>query len=307
MARPGVTYLEVSNAAQQLVAAGKYPTIETIRIVLGTGSNSTLGAHLRNWKAAQDQTQQIATKENIPTELIASLKGVWELVMGQSEDKIQAIQSQTEHEVKELKHEIERLQHDNNHWQQQFRQLKHEKENLANENSAIEQFLANSKIELVALSEKLSGSETQNQEKQAQIDSLNKQNQQIQANLEHYRAAALEQRLSDQLRAEQQQKQLEATIKQSSAWQQKNHELNLEYNSLRLQQETTIQRLNQVSSELISKKQEQENWQTQYNDLQLKLDKQNTSMIQLQTRHALLSQQCATVSAWTVQAARIIW
>ena len=98
MARPGVTYLDVSNAAQQLVAAGRTPTIETIRIALGTGSNSTLGAHLRTWKEKQDQTQQIATKENIPQELISVLKGLWERVMNQSEDKIQAIQQETQQE-----------------------------------------------------------------------------------------------------------------------------------------------------------------------------------------------------------------
>ena len=107
MARPGVTYLEVSNAAQQLLAAGRIPTIETIRIRLGTGSNSTLGAHLRTWKAKQDQTQHIATKENIPEELIATLKGLWEQVINQSEDKIQAIQLETQQELVKLKQVIE--------------------------------------------------------------------------------------------------------------------------------------------------------------------------------------------------------
>ena len=71
MARPGVTYHEVSIIAQRLIAAGKNPTIDAIRIELGTGSNSTLGAHLRTFKERQTQTQQLATKENIPEELIA--------------------------------------------------------------------------------------------------------------------------------------------------------------------------------------------------------------------------------------------
>ena len=93
MAKPGVTYLEVSNAAQQLAASGKVPTIEAIRIALGTGSNSTLGTHLRTWKASQSQTQRVATKENLPEELVATMKGLWELVMNQSEEKIQTIQT----------------------------------------------------------------------------------------------------------------------------------------------------------------------------------------------------------------------
>lgn len=53
MARPGVTYHEVSIIAQRLIAAGKNPTIDAIRIELGTGSNSTLGTHLRIFKERQ--------------------------------------------------------------------------------------------------------------------------------------------------------------------------------------------------------------------------------------------------------------
>ncbi len=102
MARPGVTYLDVANAAQQLIAAGRAPTIESVRIALGTGSNSTLGNHLRTWKSKQDQTQQTATKENIPEELIAALKGVWERVMDQSEAKIQTIHQDTQQELMTL-------------------------------------------------------------------------------------------------------------------------------------------------------------------------------------------------------------
>src|SRR5438105_8090484 len=96
MARPGVTYLDVSHVAQQLVAAGRTPTIETIRIALGTGSNSILGSHLRTWKSKQDQTQQIAIKENIHEELISVLKGIWERVINQSEDRIQWIHQETQ-------------------------------------------------------------------------------------------------------------------------------------------------------------------------------------------------------------------
>lgn len=102
MARLGVTYLDVSNAIKQLVVAGRMPTIEAIRIELGTGSNSTLGAHLKTWKSRQDQTQQIATKENIPEELIAALKGVWERVMNQFEDRIQTIEQETQQALIQL-------------------------------------------------------------------------------------------------------------------------------------------------------------------------------------------------------------
>jgi hypothetical protein len=78
MARTGVTYHDVAIAAQQLIASGKNPTIGNIRIALGTGSNSTLGTHLRTFKDRQNETSQIAIKEKIPEELIAVIKGLWE-------------------------------------------------------------------------------------------------------------------------------------------------------------------------------------------------------------------------------------
>jgi len=232
MARPGVTYLDVANAAQQLVAASKTPTIESIRIALGTGSNSTLGNHLRTWKSKQDQTQQIATKESIPGELIAALKGVWDRVMNQSEEKIQVVQQETQQELIQLKQEMQRLQKDNAHWQQQHQQLKQERDSFSQEKLAIEQLFTGSKIEIAALTEKQAGLEQQNQQKQEHINEFRRQNQQIQANLEHYRNASLEQRIADQNRYEQQLKQYEQTI------QQINQELTkIQYEKSMLQQE----------------------------------------------------------------------
>jgi Plasmid replication region DNA-binding N-term len=40
MTRPGVTYFDVANIAQQLIASGYEPTIERIRSQLKTGSNT---------------------------------------------------------------------------------------------------------------------------------------------------------------------------------------------------------------------------------------------------------------------------
>jgi chromosome segregation ATPase len=309
MARPGVTYLDVANAAQQLVAAGRIPTIESIRINLGTGSNSTLGNHLRTWKSKQDQTQQIATKENIPEELISALKGVWERVVNQSEDRVQSIQEESQQELIQLKQETQRLQKDNAHWQQQYQQTKQERDGFSHEKSAVEQLLANAKIEIAILSEKLVGSDQQNQEKQARVDELHRQNQQVQSNLEHYRTASLEQRLADQQRYEQQQKQLEQTVQQLNqeltkvrheklALQQETQRITFEYDGLRtqlsnleMQHESVASRLTDTLNELAKKTHEQEHWQEQFKTLQVKHNDQNQSFIDLKTHYATLMQQ----------------
>jgi DNA anti-recombination protein RmuC len=159
MARTGVTYNEVAVIATQLIAAGKNPTIDAIRIKLGTGSNSTLGAHLRTYKDRQTQTQQLATKENIPEELIAVIKGLWERVMTQSEDKIQTIQQETAQDITKLQQEVQSLLQSNAAWQQKFQKINQERDAFAHEKSTLAQLLATSKIEIATMTEKLKGIE----------------------------------------------------------------------------------------------------------------------------------------------------
>jgi hypothetical protein len=313
MARPGVTYIEVSNAAQQLIASGRAPTIETIRIALGTGSNSTLGAHLRTWKSKQDHTQQIATKENIPEELISALKGVWERVMNQSEDRVQSAQQETQQELVALKQEVQRSQKDNAHCQQQYQQIKHERDGFAHEKTVTDQLLANARIELATLLEKNAGVEQKLQEKQERIDELHRQNQLAQANLEHYRSASLEQRLIQQQRYEQHQKQFEQTILQVNqelaqrnaekiAFQQQIQQMTFENDSrkiqldnLTIQHESTSTCLTSTISELAKKAQDQRHWQERFQTLEARYDDQNQSLIDLKTQHAMLVQQSETM------------
>jgi len=71
------------------------PTIETIRNLLGTGSSSTIAPYLRKWKDSLNQTQQIACKENLPEELIALLKGLWERVVAQAEERFERFKQNT--------------------------------------------------------------------------------------------------------------------------------------------------------------------------------------------------------------------
>ncbi len=309
MARPGVTYFDVSNAAQQLIAAGKTPTIESIRIALGTGSNSTLGSHLRTWKSNQGQTHKIATKENIPEELVAALKGVWDRVMNQSEDKIQTIQQETQQEILQLKQEIQNLQKENAHHQQQNQLLKQERDSFYHDKSVIEQVLNESRIEGTALTEKYAALEKQNQDKQELVNELRRQNQQIQTNLEHYRNASLEQRLSDQQKYEQQQKQLELINQQLNqeltqsrnetlSLQQKNKEVIFEnnyikeqINKLEVQNEQMVIRITDSHNELKIKLHEQKQLQGQFQMLQEKYNEQNQLITNIKTQHALLLQQ----------------
>lgn len=51
MARGGVNYTEVDEAACYLQGLGRNPTVDAIRERLGTGSRTTLAEHLKRWKS----------------------------------------------------------------------------------------------------------------------------------------------------------------------------------------------------------------------------------------------------------------
>jgi chromosome segregation ATPase len=274
-----------------------------------------LGAHLKNWKSKQNQTQQIATQENIPEELISALKGIWERVTHYSEEKIQSIHQETQQALLQLKQELQYLQKENASLQQQNLQLKQERDGIVHEKLALEQLLSDAKIDVLTLKEKISGLEQHSQEKQERMDELRQQNHQIQANLEHYRDASLEQRRADQQRYEQQQKQLEQALhhanqtleqlqREKTALQQHYQKANLERDHLKLQleklhaqQEAMATHQTDILNELAKKTQNQQHWQTQYHALQVKFDEQNKSLIELQAQHAVTSQQWITIKA----------
>ena len=236
-------------------------------------------------------------------------------VMDQSEEKIQTIQEDNQQEVMRLNQEVERLHKDNAHLQQQYQQIKQERDSLAHEKDAVERLLSNAKVEIASLTEKYAGLEQQNQQKQDHVDELRRQNQQAQANLEHYRNASLEQRNIDQQRYEQQLKQLEQINQETSqnlksakheksVLQQENQKtlfendnLKAHANRIEIQHEAVAVRLNDLTNELAKKAHEQQHWQEKFAAMKTKYDEQNKSFLRLETQHAKLLQQSETVMA----------
>jgi chromosome segregation ATPase len=309
MTRPGVTYFDVVNVAQQLIASGQEPSIERIRIQLKTGSNSTIGTHLRTFRSKQDPLQQLATKEKIPEELIALLKGLWERVIAQSETQVEAIKTETQQDLAQHKQAIQQLQQENTRLQQSELQLKQAHDGLMQEKSALEKIIADLQTEIAALKAKQDGLVQQLADKQVRIEELNKQNKQTQANLEHYRAASLEQRQLDQQRAEQQQRELAQTMQQLKIENKSLHQQKTQLQQIQGELQSALtrtqaklsndsQRMEILSAELIEAKlslaQKAENerhLQIQHDKLFAERGEQMKIMADLKLETALLSQQ----------------
>lgn len=287
MGRPGITYLDVANAAQQLAARGTNPTIESIRVLLKSGSSSTIAQHLRTWKAKQDGVQRIAIDEKLPEELIAVMKGLWEKVLGQAEAQLTTIKQSTEQAINKFKQELSQHQQETQQIRQQCNELQQDVERLSQEKFALEQARTAQNIENATLHTQCDGFIQQLNEKQARVDELHRLNQQSQANLEHYRQASLEQRQREQQQAEERQHQLERALEQLRS---EEKVLRQYHAMLQLQTE-------QYRSQAENFRTEAEKLSKDYDRLQSQWVEQNKNVLTLEKQHPILTQKLAILEA----------
>lgn len=81
MARTGITYDEVARAATALLARGDNPTIQRVREMLGSGSNTTLSNHLRHWHSQRQGEDEPVLPPSLPEALLPALETFWQLAV----------------------------------------------------------------------------------------------------------------------------------------------------------------------------------------------------------------------------------
>lgn len=153
MARYGVTYQAVAQAAHTLLEQGRQPTVDLVRSLLGTGSSTTIANHLRQWKTLQNFGSTLETHPQLPVELLTAVQHVWEKTLLNVQ---QTLQENVSHlELHDLQKQCEKYKNNNQRWQKLFEQWQVEKNRLDNELELLKQqnnFLAR---EVKALKEKM--------------------------------------------------------------------------------------------------------------------------------------------------------
>ena len=98
MARSGIRYEEVKDAAETLLSRGLSPTIQRVREVLGTGSNTTISDHLKRWQQRLAEAPLAILPPAIPEAVMAALEAFWKTAVQQAEaafDEQRAVAVQT--------------------------------------------------------------------------------------------------------------------------------------------------------------------------------------------------------------------
>ncbi|PIE82841.1 MAG: hypothetical protein CSA09_04640 [Candidatus Contendobacter odensis] len=86
MARSGIRYEDVQSAAESLLGRGLNPTIQRIREVLGTGSNTTISEHLKSWQQHMADTPKAILPPSIPEAVTTALNIFWKTAVQHAED-----------------------------------------------------------------------------------------------------------------------------------------------------------------------------------------------------------------------------
>lgn len=203
MARSGVLYVQVANAATRLVAEGQNPTIDRIRAALGgTGSKSTLAPLLKRWKVAHPGT--LAQAEwGLPTELVLALKEVYEKVQAQTAQQLahseQAHQVVTAELEEQLQQAVEERDVLLSRQEQQAQALAAAGTRL----QGLTETVHRQEIALAGLGSEKLGLEQRLADRIAEVTSLTQQLQQGRVQFEHYQASVAQQRSDERQAAEQ--------------------------------------------------------------------------------------------------------
>lgn len=225
MARGGLYKSDVQKARSSLLAQGKHPSVDALRVALGnTGSKTTIhrflkeleeeegagvGAKIAVSDALQDLVGRLAARLHEEAEaVIAEARQRFEL---QSQEH-RAVLEQKRQEAAALSTQLQRTE----------TALRAE----AAAHATIRNALAEATVTIGQLEERTAGLTTRIAEHEAHARSLEDKHQHAREALEHYRTSVRDQREQEQRRHDQQLQELQVALRQANeSLTSKNHEL----------------------------------------------------------------------------------
>jgi len=251
--------------------------------VLGTGSNGTISRHLKVWREQQDNRQE--AEQGLPESLLTAVKGLYEAIKAQADDKIIAVEQEAQYKIATL--------------ESQLAALAKSYEGMLQEKIALEKLLASAEGNQQQLQEKLDkqgqtlGQQVaENQhlqarfnDKQQEVERLSQQVHQAQTHFEHYSEAVRQEREAERQRVEAQLNASNMTIKQEK-------ELNA-----RLQQTVAEQSKELVLVQAVSqqKQDELDSLQECVEQVTLRSQQQKNDYERLQANYQVLQESYKTV------------
>ena len=100
MARLGVEYKDVERASRSLFAQGLNPSVQKVRDLLGTGSNTTIANHLKTWRESFKASNSPLLPQSVPDDLMNPLDEFWSSAMAKADSNYQNFKNELEAKLK---------------------------------------------------------------------------------------------------------------------------------------------------------------------------------------------------------------
>ena len=94
MPRVGVNYETIKHTALKLLSQGASPSVQKVREVLGTGSNTTIAEHLKVWREEHANKAIHHLPANMPKALVSAIEVLWQTAMEQAAKQLESIKHQ---------------------------------------------------------------------------------------------------------------------------------------------------------------------------------------------------------------------
>ena len=288
MARPGVTYIEVANAAEAIQGLGQNPTVDRVLSHLGTGSKSTLAPLLKQWKANQ---RQGTTPLDLPDDVLEAVKKVHERLQRKMEHTVEQAESAFNVRATELEEQRAATETSLEALQAQHRELEEHTRTLAVANTGLKSTLETAHLTIAKLEAEGAALQTRLREVQSRVQDQKQENRGIREHFEHYQdqmaaqlrrerdhGQVLQQQWEHQLRALTQ--QLERELKRSEVLEAGERRANHTAEQLRNELDKAQQNQHTLQIELVTKDEA--------------LNTLETVVTQLEKRVATFETQCET-------------
>ncbi|MGK5064939.1 DNA-binding protein [Janthinobacterium sp. LB3P112] len=198
------------KAAQIVAADGRNPTVDSVRVALGsTGSKSTIAPLLKRWKEEFHGADAVKTEAGLPAELMEAMRGVYEK---QQRDVAQQLETGMQQNRAELDAALEKLKKtETERWKltearaaltQELRATQHALAQLKEEHHFRAVTLATLHSDNAGLAQRLA-------DRGEEIAALNRQLAQVRSQFDHYQEAAATQRSEERAQAQQRESRLE--------------------------------------------------------------------------------------------------
>jgi chromosome segregation ATPase len=214
MARPGVSYHDVAQAAETLRAQGRNPTVDRVLAVLGTGSKSTLAPLLKQWKVQQGQGAKAAA--GLPETVVSAVKDLHdqlqqraEHAVAQAREEFQGLAADLKGQLRQAEAGIDALQADNQAQQERIQTLEADNADLKGD-------LEQARLEAATRGTELGEVRARLSETQARLEEQGHDLRQVRGHFEHYQDQMAEDRQRERDQGRQLQQQLEGRLQSLS-------------------------------------------------------------------------------------------